>query len=222
MRGLAVFVLGLLPVGLAAQGPLSGTAPPAVLEIRIERVTPGSEAHYAAIEREIAAVCRRLDCPHPYLALESFASPQEIYRFTGYRTESDVARVAAEYASNAPLLAELGRATERKADVIDDSIEIVARYRPDLSDASPWLVGTLPFALIVEGSVEPGSGTVFDLANGRQLVVIPVANVEDVHAIAGALGPAAKRFALRPEWSKPHSAWIIGNPALWPPALRED
>jgi hypothetical protein len=53
-------------------------------------------------------------------------------------------------------------------------------------------------------------------------VVIPVANVEDVNAIAGALGPAAKRFALRPEWSKPHSAWIIGNPALWPPSSRSD
>jgi hypothetical protein len=130
--------------------------------------------------------------------------------------------VAAEYASNAPLLAELGRAAERKAELIDESIEIVARYRPDLSDASPWLVGTLPFALIVEGSVEAGSGAVFDLANGQQLVVIPVANVEDVNAIAGALGPAAKRFALRPEWSKPHSAWIIGNPALWPPSSRSD
>jgi hypothetical protein len=219
-RGLAA--LALVPVGLAAQGPLSGTAPPAVLEIRIERVKPGSEARYDAIEREVAAVCRRFDCPQPYLVLESFASPQEIYRLTGYRSDSDVARVAAAYASNAPLLAEFGRATERKADVIDDSIEIVARYRPDLSDTSPWLVGTLPFALIVEGSVEPGSGAVFDLANGRQLVVIPVANVEDAQAIAAALGPTAKRFALRPEWSKPHSAWIIGNPALWPPSLRED
>ena len=35
--------------------------------------------------------------------------------------------------------------------------------------------------------------------------------------MAAALGPGAKRFAVRAEWSKPAAAWIIANPALWSP-----
>ena len=204
---------------LAAQGPLAGQASPAVLQIRIERIKADNEERYDAIETAVAALCRRLDCPHAYLALESFGTPKEVYWLTAYRSEADVARVAEAYASNEPLREQLQRATAPKSELIETPIEITARYRPDLSDASPWLVGTLPFTLIVEGGVEAGSGAVFDVPDGRQIGFIPVANAEDLNAIAAALGPAAKRFAVRPAWSKPAAIWIIGNPALWPPSL---
>ncbi len=219
-RRLVLLAMSLVASPLTAQGPLEGQAPPAVLQITIERIKPANEARYDAIEREIAALCKRLGCPNAYLALESFATPKEIYWLTAYRTEADVGRIAEAYASNESLRAELGRASAPKNELIEPPINLMARYRAELSDASPWLVGTLPFVLIVDGEMAPGSGAVFDLPNGRQLVVIPVANVEDLNAIAAALGPSAKRFVVRPEWSKPHSAWIIGNPALWPPATR--
>jgi hypothetical protein len=76
---------------LAAQGPLAGQASPAVLQIRIERIKAGNEQRYDAIEREVAALCRRLNCPNAYLALESLTSPKEVYWLTAYRTEADVA-----------------------------------------------------------------------------------------------------------------------------------
>jgi hypothetical protein len=56
---------------------------------------------------------------------------------------------------------------------------------------------------------------VFEALDGRRLVFAPAATAEDTNAIAAALGSGAKRFAVRAEWSKPASAWIIANPVLW-------
>jgi hypothetical protein len=218
-RSLALLAACLVAAPVAAQGPLEGQEPPAVLGITIERIKPASEARYDAIEREAAAVCRRLGCPNAYLALESFTAPKEVYWLTAYRSEADVDRVAAAYAGNEPLRAELRRVSAAKDGIVEPPVNLTARYRPELSDASPWLVGILPFAVIVEGNTV-GSGAVFELADGRQLVFIPAANAEDTNAIAAAFGAGAKRFAVRAEWSKPAAAWIIANPALWPPTPR--
>jgi hypothetical protein len=217
---LAALSLVSAPLSAQAPGPLAGQAQPVVLRIVIEQVKAGSETRYDALAREVAALCRRLECPSAYLALESFTEPKEVYWLTAYRSQDDVARIEAEYASNGALAAELQRTAAAKAPLLEASTEALAVYRPELSDAAPWLVGTLPFALVVEGSMAQGSGGIFELPNGRQVAFVPVANVEDAHAIAAAFGPAAKRFAVRAEWSKPASAWIIGNPALWPPVLR--
>lgn len=204
---------------LWAQGPLQGQVPPQVIGLTIERIKPGSEERYDSVERELAAVCKRLGCPNAYLALESFTNPKEVYWLTAYRTEADVARIAADYASNERLLAELRRGSTAKEALTEPPISLTARYRPDFSDSSPWLVGILPFAVVVEiDRSKAGSGAVFELPDGSRLAFVPAANAEDTNAIAAAFGPTAKRFAVHPEWSKPASAWIIANPALWPPA----
>lgn len=214
----AAFLAGwLVAAPLAAQGPLEGQDPPAVLQITVERIKPTHEGPYDAIERELAMLCKER-CPNAYLALESFTSPKEIYWLTAYRTEADVARIAAAYADDALLRAEMSRLSAPKAEFVEPAVQITARYRLDLSDGSPWLVGILPFAVIVDGAAAAGSGgTIFELPNGDRLAFVPVANAEDTNAIAAALGPSAKRFAVRPEWSKPSAAWIIANPALWSP-----
>jgi hypothetical protein len=217
-RGLVFLAVYLLAAPLGAQGPLQGLVPPEVIGVTIERIKPGNEERYDTVERELAAVCKRLGCPNAYLALESFTSPKEVYWLTAYRTEAEVARIAAEYASNEHLRDELRRGSAAKEAFTEPPVNLTARYRPDDSDSSPWLVGILPFAVVVEVDRSKASnGAVFELPDGSRLAFVPAANAEDANAIAAALGPTAKRFAVHAEWSKPASAWIIANPALWPP-----
>ena len=119
------------------------------------------------------------------------------------------------------MLAELRRGSAAKEALTEPPANLTVRYRSDSSDASPWLVGILPFAVVVEvdRSTVVG-GAVFELPDGSRLAFVPAANAEDTNAIAAALGPRAKRFAVHAAWSKPASAWIIANPALWPPTDR--
>lgn len=221
-RGLTSLALLIVAAPPWAQGPLEAQDPPAVIGLTIERIKPGNEERYDTVERDLAAVCKRLRCPNAYLALESFTSPKEIYWLTAYRTEADVARVAAAYASNEPLLAELRRGAAAKEALTEPPVNLTARYRPDSSDTSGWLVGTLPYAVVVQvdRSSMAGGGAVFELPDGARLAIVPAANAEDTNAIAAAFGPGAKRFAVHAEWSKPAPAWIIANPALWPPTDR--
>jgi hypothetical protein len=191
-----------------------------VLQLVVERIKPGREQRYDAIEKELADVCERRNCPNAYLALESFTAPKEIYWLTAYRTAADVERVAAAYASNALLRAEMYELTVQKNELVEQPpSQVMLEHRADASDGSPWLIGILPFAIIVEGlegaDAAASGGTVFEAANGMRLVFVPAANAEDANAIAPALGPGAKRFMVRPEWSKPTAQWIIANPALW-------
>ncbi len=202
---------------LEAQQPLAGQEPPQVLQLVIERIKPGNEARYDAIERQLAVLCKER-CPNAYLALESFATPKEIYWLTAYRTAADVDRIAAEYASNALLRADLRALSAPKDELVESAVTLMLEHREALSDTSPWLVGILPYAVIVEGrDAVTSGGAVFEAPDGMRLVFAPAANAEDANAVAAALGPGAKPFAVRAEWSKPAPAWIIANPALWSP-----
>jgi hypothetical protein len=110
------------------------------------------------------------------------------------------------------------RLSAPKAALVEPLVNLMTRQRRDLSDASPWLVGILPFAVIADGDAAAGhGGTVFELPDESRLAFISAANSEDAIAIAAALGTGAKPYAVRAEWSKPAAAWIIANPALWPP-----
>jgi hypothetical protein len=202
---------------LEAQQPLAGEEPPQVLQLVIERIKPGNEARYDAIERQLAVLCKER-CPNAYLALESFATPKEIYWLTAYRTAADVERIAAAYASNALLRADLQALSAPKDELVESAVTLMLEHRETLSDTSPWLVGILPYAVIVEGrDAVTSGGAVFEAPDGMRLVFAPAANAEDANAVAAALGPGAKPFAVRAEWSKPTAAWIIANPALWSP-----
>ena len=63
-RNLVLLAVVLVAAPLAAQGPLEGQDPPAVIGLTIERIKPGNEERYDAVERELAGVCKRLGCPN--------------------------------------------------------------------------------------------------------------------------------------------------------------
>jgi hypothetical protein len=199
-----------------AQQPLAGQDSPEILQLVIERIVPGLEADYDAIEKQLAAACERR-CPNAYVALESFVTPKEIYWITAYRAAADVQRIEALYAADPALLTQLGELSKTKRGLLLEApTTTFLEHREDVSDGSPWLIGILPYAVIVESDEAVSSGgAVFESDTGLRLVFAPAANAEDANAVAAALGPGAKAFVVRAAWSKPAAAWIIANPALW-------
>jgi hypothetical protein len=55
-----------------------------------------------------------------------------------------------------------------KKGLTGELVDMMATLRPELSDASRWLIGALRFAVILQTRTPPrGAGTVFELPDGR-------------------------------------------------------
>jgi hypothetical protein len=88
--------------------------------------------------------------------------------------------------------------------------------RRDLSDASPWLIGELRFAVILEKRTPAkASGAVFQAPDGRAFVFAAASDRAAAGWVAGALGRDAQVFEVQPQWSLPEETWIARNPELW-------
>ncbi|HEX5049708.1 MAG TPA: hypothetical protein VFX89_21520, partial [Gammaproteobacteria bacterium] len=179
---------------------------PALLQITTERIAPGRDAEYGAIEEHLAGVCARLRCPNDYLALESDGSPKEVWWLVAYATQADVDRVAAAYAANEPLLAELRAGAVAKKGIADDPASVLTTFRPDTGSAAAWRIGMDELVVIAETSEATVPASVFESADGRRFAVASAAGRENAAAIAARLGGGARVFAVRPSWSKPAAA----------------
>jgi hypothetical protein len=94
--------------------------------------------------KRIPRICVNLNCPHPYLALESIAGPKEVWFFNGYTSNREVQEVDDAYGRNPVLLAALNEIVRRKAGLLgSDSTNIFTSYRPDLSggERGRWAKG---------------------------------------------------------------------------------
>src|SRR5215471_6355406 len=136
--------------------------PPPILLIAREPLVAGRENEYREIEEETARLSAKLGCPHPYLAMESLTGPKEIWWFNGFDSPDDQRQVAEAYEKTAALSAALKKNSDRKAPVTGKVIEIVAHYRPDLTNGVPWILGHGRFLVIAVTKDRPaGAGTVF-------------------------------------------------------------
>ena len=93
---------------------MQGEPVPELLLIVRERVRPDSAEAYDANERQIAAACARLECPHPYLALAPVSGPREVWWLNAFCSQEEKDQIEATYAHNQPLLAELGPLGKRR------------------------------------------------------------------------------------------------------------
>jgi hypothetical protein len=207
---IALALAALLPFAAAAQ------RAPQTLQITVERITPGREAEYAAIEERLAEICVRLRCPNAYLALESTTAPKEVLWLVEYASQADVARIAEAYARNEPLLAELrsAAATKKEQSIAAAPAESMTTLVPGGGE-TPWLVGRT--ALVVIAETDDAPGAVFVSADGRRFAVAAAKTRTDADEIAAKLGAAARVLAVRPEWSKPDPSWVEANGELWAP-----
>jgi predicted methyltransferase len=188
---------------------------PAALHITTERITPGREAEYGAIEEHLADACARLGCPNDYLALESEGSPKEVWWLVPYAQEADVDRVAAAYAANEPLLAELRAGTAAKKGTADEPASVLATIRPELGAPLPWRVGMDELVVIAEALAATAPASVFEAQDGRRFALTTAASRAEAHAIAARFGGRARVMSVRPSWSRPAAQWVAANPTLW-------
>jgi hypothetical protein len=129
-----------------------------------------------------------MNCPNPYLALASVTLPREVWWLNTYASQADGNR-SQEYARNTALITAMRELAQRKKSLTSEPIDVIASLRRDLSGAVP--------------RAAKASGAVFQVAGGRAFV------------FAAALGPGARVFEVRPQWSLPDDKWVARNPELW-------
>jgi len=192
------------------------TGPPPILQIYRERLKPGVEAAYQAIEEETARFSVSLGCPHPYLAAQLLTGAAEVWWFNGFASMADRQRVSDEYAANAPFMDVLSRNSARKASLTLDPIEAIASYRPDLTIGAPWILGRGRFLVVatIRGQA-PIYGTVFEADDGLRYVVIAAQTRDEADSARARYGGDAYICGVRPSFSFPAPEWIAADPSFW-------
>ena len=181
-----------------------------------EPLKPGAEAAFNRIEEERARISATLGCPHPYLGAESVTGPKEVWWFNGYQSSTEREQVYDAYAKNAPLMAAFQASAQPKADLTLKPIEVFARYRPDQSEGTPWMLGHGRYLVIMRH--DPTTrlvGTVFEGADGSSFVVRSADTREEAEAIKVSAGQGTTVLAVRPSWSFPAAEWIAADPEFW-------
>ena len=203
-----------LLLGLVMQ-PSAPMQPPQILFIAREPLQPGGEKEYWEIEEETARLSVQLGCPHPYLAAESLTGPKEIWWFNGFDSPEDEKQVAEAYAKNVPFSAALKKNSDRKTKVSGKPTEVTARYRPDFTSGTPWILGHGRFLVIaVSKGRPPGAGTVFEAADGTCFVIASAGTRKEAERISASL-PDSRVFAIRPSISFPAKDWVAADRQFW-------
>lgn len=208
----AIVCLGFFAMALSAQ------KPPAILQIVREQLKPGAEPAYGRIEEQIAQLCARMNCPNRYLALASVSLPREVWWLNTYSSKVEVKRVSQFYAREKMLTAAMRKLAQEKKGLTSDPVELMTRFRPDLSDNTAWRIGELQFAVVLEMRAPARQpGATFQAPDGRAIAFAAAASREEAERLAAARGPDARLFEVRTRWSLPRDMWLAINPELWKP-----
>ena len=208
MRVALALLLLLPPPALAQQ------APPRFMYVYRDSLKRGVDSTYRAIEDEAAQICGDLQCPNPYLALESLSGPHEAWWLNTFASEADTTRVVNAYAANRPLMDALGAVAKRKAPLFGTPIMGMAIYRADLSRGPAWSVAGARFIVVtITRSRGPAAGSVWEVADSTLYSFRPVRTRQQAEALARE--PGARIFAVRPNWSMPAPEWVAADPDFW-------
>ena len=195
---------------------LAAEQPPNLLQIFRESLKPGSEAAYQTIEDEIARLCVELKCPHPHVAMEPLAGPKEVWWLNAFESDAARQRVVDAYVQNGPLMAALDRSSRLKAAVTATPIDVLARYRPDLSRGAGWTLRGARFVVVAISDHDlTASAAVFEAPDGTRYILKPVDTREKADAVARRLAPGATVFAVLPRWGLPAKDWVEADPGFW-------
>ncbi len=195
---------------------LAAEHPPALLQIYRETLKPGSEAAYKTIEDQTARLCVELECPHPHVAIAPLAGPCEVWWLNAFESEADRQRVIDQYSRNQALTAALNQSSRRKAAITGTPLDVVARYRPDLSRGAGWTLRGARFIVVAISDHDiTASGAVYDAPDGTRYILKPVGTREEADAVARSLAPGATVFAVLPQWGLPAKDWVEADPGFW-------
>jgi hypothetical protein len=198
--------------------PFEEQTPPPLLQIVREKLKPRAEQDYGNIEEELARVCARLGAPNRYLALASLTPPTEVWWLNMYASESAVDRIKKEYERNTALMTALRELSAKKVSLTAPPIELMTKFRKDLSSSDVWRIGELQYAVVQELQAPARSaGAVFESPEGVAFVLVAATDRKTAEERALKFGPATRIFEVRPRWSFPQDRWVSLNPQLWKP-----
>lgn len=184
-----------LTLGVAVDS-MAQARPPQILYISRDYLKPDAVAENRKLERRAEHLCRTLGFTHPYLTIESVSRPEEMWYLNGFDSQVEVEKLTREYQQNTKLLAALNDVTQQKVALKrQDSTEEFARYRSDLSRGDPWIIGRGRFLMIVFFKGDPPlSGTVFEMNDGRKMLVRTTQSSSEAHILAASAGSTARVF----------------------------
>jgi len=190
--------------------------PPAILQIYRVSLNPGAEAAFDAIERQIATLCATLQCPHPYLGLESVTGPKEVWFLNGYQSAGEQKEVDAAYKRNVPLMTGMTELAARRNPYTHSPSTTIAMRSTEARSGTTWSLGRGRFlVVVVTHQTRETDGAAYDASDGRRVIVWAVQTREEAERRAASLGSEARVLAVRPDWTHPDPAWVEQDPSFW-------
>ena len=159
MKSSVLFLTIIASIPLAAQDP-----PYPLVQIYRERVKPGRMSKVVQIEEAAAGFCAKAGCPNPYLAITSMTGPNEIWWINGFDSAETMEKILRAYAANTQIMDQLDVVAQNKADFVFPSVNLLARFREDLSVASNTTFAYARYISITVVQVRPGQTPAYEKA----------------------------------------------------------
>ena len=207
---LAALLLVLPRLLLGAQSSV-----PSLLLITKEKVLTGKMVAYDTNESRVAATCVRMRCPHPYLALRSIGTPDEIWWLNEYISAAEKSSADAKWQMDPSmkLLRPLGLRKDSLRQVLKTTL---LRRIAEASPGPPWSIAGTRFLLFADaGEVAGFSGSIFEAPDGRQIVIAAAADLSEAQQRAAPYGRSMSILAVERRWSFPSTEWISADSVFW-------
>lgn len=189
---------------------------PELLQIYRDSVQPGADEELRRVEEDAARICAELGFPNPHLALESLSGPKEVWWLNAFPSEDARRRVASEYTGNRRLIEALEGIAKRKEGLLSVPVDVIGRYRPDLSRGVVWDPAGARFVVaMVQTNAAEHDAAVFETPDGMFFALRPARSREEAESLARTAGPEARLFEVRPSWGMPAKAWVSADPEFW-------
>ena len=195
---------------------MDGQAARFLLIVR-ERVRLGSEDAYDDNERQIAAACTALKCPHAYLALTTVTEPTDVWWLNAFASVEERHSVEASYAGNGPLMAAIAPLAARKHTFRESIASTMTEFRRDLSASALRVAGTRFVAVTTGFEGQAAVGSVYQAADGSRFTFAVAQKADAAYDLGARMGTSARILRVRPEWSFPDQDWIAADPGFWKP-----
>lgn len=192
---------------------------PRILLIAREPLKPGAEAEYDRIESETAVLAAKLECPHPYLALQPLSGAKnEVWWFNEFDSQDELNSVTEAYRTNKAWNAALTKNQKRKQPLTGKGIEQLADLEPQ-ADSLPWAVGRARYVVVAINPAAPVSGSnAFKGRDGTRYGILTANADEQAEQVAR--GKDFVVLEVVPRWSFPAREWVNGNREMWKAASK--
>ena len=192
---------------------------PRILLIAREPLKPGAEAEYDRIESETAVLAAKLECPHPYLALQPLSGAKnEVWWFNEFDSQDELNSVGEAYKTNKAWNAALTKNQKRKQPLTGKGIEQLADLEPQ-ADSQPWAVGRARYVVVAINPAAPVSDSnAFKGRDGTRYGILTANAGEQAERVAR--GKDFVVLEVVPRWSFPAREWVNGNREMWKAASK--